>query len=135
MSKKSKQQERKISPWTRIGALTLTTFSSIISAIRSRLSNRKKQESQRRKLMAAPRERLAEMSKELSQRSRQVRQALSKRSNPFVVVAGFGVGLLATAFTAFTLFRKRKQQEQAAEEEPHIELTPSSLPSEQEAKE
>jgi len=135
MSKKSKQQEREISPWARVRALTLTTFGPLISAISLRLSNRKKKESQRRKLMTDPRERLAEMSKELSQRSRKVRQELSERRNPLVLVAGFGVGLLATAFTAFTLFRKRKQQEQATEEESHIELTPSSLPSEQEAKE
>lgn len=134
MSKKNKQQEQEITRWIRVGALTLTTFGPIIGAISSRLSNRMKKERQRRKMMAEPRERLAQMSKELSRRSRKARQGLSERRNPLVLAAGFGVGLLATAFTAFILIRKRMQQEQAAEEESHIELTPSDLPSEQEAK-
>jgi hypothetical protein len=134
MSKKNKQQEREIARWVRVGALTLTTFSPIIGAISSRLSNRMKKERQRRKTITDPRERLAQMSKELSRRSRKARQASSKRSNALVLVAGFSVGLLATAFAAFILIRKRMQQEQVVEEESHIELTPSGLPSEQEAK-
>jgi len=133
MSKKNKQQEQEIARWVRVGALAATTFSPIIGAISSRLSNRMKKERQRRKMMADPRERLAQMSKELSRRSRKARQGLSERRNPLVLVAGFGVGLLATALTAFILIRKRMQQEQTAEEESHIELTPSGLLSEQEA--
>lgn len=133
MSKKNKQQEREIARWVRVGALTVTTLSPIIGAISSRLSNRMKKERQRREMMTDPRERLAQMSKDLSRRSRKARQGLSERRNSLVLAAGFGVGLLATALTAFILIRKRMQQEQTAEEESHIELTPSGLPSEQEA--
>jgi len=134
MSKKNKQQEREIARWVRIGALTLTTFSPIIGAISSRLGNRIKKERRRSKMITNPRERLAQMSKDLSRRNRKARQEASKRSNPLVMAAGFSVGLLATAFAAFILIRKRMQQEQTAEEESHIELTPSSHPSEQEVK-
>ena len=134
MSKKNKQQEREIARWVRVGALTLTTFSPIIGAISSRLGNRIKKERQRSKMITDPRERLAQMSKNLSRRSRKARREASKRSNPLVMAAGFGVGLLVTAFAAFILIRKRMQQEQTTEEESHIELTPSNLPSEQEVK-
>ncbi len=134
MSKKNKQQEREIARWVRIGALTLTTFGPIIGAISSRLSSRMKKERQRHAMRVEPRERLAQMPKGLSRRSRKARRELGERNNSLLLIAGFGVGLLATALAAFILIRKRMQQEQAAEEESHIELTPSSLLSEQEAK-
>lgn len=62
-------------------------------------------------------ERGEEMSRELRRRGRQA----AERSNPALLWAGFGVGLLTTAAAVYMILRKRMEQQQFAEE-PHIEL-------------
>jgi hypothetical protein len=60
-------------------------------------------------------------SRALSQRSRQMRQQLAERSNPWVLIAGFSVGLLAAAVAAY-LFMRRRWPQDDIDEESHIEL-------------
>lgn len=62
-------------------------------------------------------------SKELSRRSRQARRDLTGRRNPWILMVGFAVGLLATAIIASVLIRRRMQKQLIAEEEMHIELS------------
>jgi hypothetical protein len=57
----------------------------------------------------------------LSQRGQQMRQELIERSNPQLLVAGFGVGLLAAAAAMYLFIRKRLPKIDL-DEDAHIEL-------------
>jgi hypothetical protein len=64
--------------------------------------------------------------RELSRRGQQVRQELVARSSPQMLVAGFGVGLLAAAVAMYLFIRKRLPQVDL-DEDTHIELPADGL--------